>query len=298
MVDLAIIGGGPAGLSAAVYAKRAGLSTILFEKMFFGGQMVNSHNIENYPGYASISGIDLTAKFTEAVEDVEKRMEEITAVDFSNKILFTARERIQARSILIATGAKPRLLGVEGEERLSGMGVSYCATCDGAFFRNRTVCVVGGGNTALDDALYLSKFAKEIYLIHRREAFRADELTVNKVKAEPLIHLVLDTEVQRLDGKDSLENVLVRNKKTGEEHAIQADGIFIAVGNIPQTEFLNGKVELTSEGYIKTDESLQTSIKGVFAAGDVREKELRQIVTAAGDGAVAVDSIRKHLQSA
>lgn len=219
------------------------------------------------------------------------------AVDFSNKILFTARERIQARSILIATGAKPRLLGVEGEERLSGMGVSYCATCDGAFFRNRTVCVVGGGNTALDDALYLSKFAKEIYLIHRRDAFRADEVTVKKVKAEPLIHLVLDTEVQRLDGKDSLENVLVRNKKTGEEHAIQADGIFIAVGNIPQTEFLNGKVDLTPEGYIKTDESLQTSMEGVFAAGDVREKELRQIVTAAGDGAVAVDSIRKYLQS-
>lgn len=297
MIDLAIIGGGPAGLSAAVYAKRAGLKTILFEKMFFGGQMVNAHNIENYPGFASISGIDLTEKFTEAVQDVEKRMEEITAIDVETRSLFSQKENIRARSILIATGAKPRLLGVEGEKRLTGMGVSYCATCDGAFFRNRTVCVAGGGNTALDDALYLSKFAKEVYLIHRRDAFRADELTVHRVKENSHIHLVLDTEVQRLEGETSLEKVFVRKKKTGEVYAIPADGIFIAVGNVPQTSFLNGTLAMTPEGYLKTDESLQTSAEGVFAAGDVREKELRQIVTAAGDGAVAVNSIRKYLQS-
>ena len=295
MYDLAIIGGGPAGLSAAVYAKRAGLSTILFEKMFFGGQMINSHNIENYPGYASISGYDLSAKFTEAVEDVEKRMEEIVSIDIQTKTLFTAKDKVQARSILIATGAKPRLLGVEGEERLSGMGVSYCATCDGAFFRQKPVCVVGGGNTALDDALYLSKFAEKIYLIHRRDSFRADDVTVRKVKGEPAIQLILDSEVQKLEGENALERVVVKNKRNGKVSVIQANGIFIAVGNLPQTEFLQGKLALTPDGYIKTDERLVTSVKGVFAAGDVREKELRQIVTAAGDGAVAVDSIRKYL---
>ncbi len=295
MLDLIIIGGGPAGLSAAVYAKRAGLSVLLFEKMFFGGQMLNSHNIENYPGYASISGVDLAARFTEGIEDVERRMEEILDVDPEQKIVRTHKEQFQARTILIATGAKPRLLDVEGEQRLTGMGVSYCATCDGAFFKNRTVCVVGGGNTALDDALYLSKFAEKIYLIHRRDTFRADRVTVEKVKGEPKIQLILDSEVQQLSGDEMLREVVVRNKKTGEERRIEADGIFIAVGNLPQTAFLKGKLALTEDGYIKANESMETSVPGVYAAGDVREKELRQIVTAAGDGAVAVDSIRKYL---
>ncbi len=295
MWDLIIIGGGPAGLSAAVYAKRAGLSVLLFEKMFFGGQMLNSHNIENYPGYASISGVDLAARFTEGIADVERRMEEITEVDVEKKIVHTRKEAYQARTLLIATGAQPRLLGVDGEQRLTGMGVSYCATCDGAFFKNRTVCVVGGGNTALDDAMYLSKFAEKIYLIHRRDTFRADRVTVEKVKAEPKIQLILDSEVVSLNGDDMLQEVVVHNKKTGEESRIAADGIFIAVGNIPQTAFLNGMMEMTEDGYLRTNESLQTSVAGVYAAGDVREKELRQIVTAAGDGAVAVDSIRKYL---
>ncbi len=295
MLDLIIIGGGPAGLSAAVYAKRAGLSVILFEKMFFGGQMLNSHNIENYPGYPSISGVDLAARFTEGITDVEKRMEEVTEIDPVNKIVSTAKEKFQAKAILIATGAKPRLLEVEGEKRLTGMGVSYCATCDGAFFKERTVCVVGGGNTALDDALYLSKFARRIYLIHRRDAFRADEVTVQKVKQEPKIQMILNSQVQKLVGEDTLCEVVVKNRLTGEEQTIEAEGIFIAVGNVPQTALLEGKLELTKDGYVRTDDTLKTSVPGVYAAGDVREKELRQIVTAAGDGAVAVDSIRKYL---
>ncbi len=296
MTDLIIIGGGPAGLSAAVYAKRAGLSVLLFEKMAFGGQMLNSHNIENYPGYSSISGAELAMKFAEGAETVEKRMEEILDIDLDAKTVVTSKSSYQAKAILIATGAKPRLLGAEGEKRLTGMGVSYCATCDGAFFRNRTVCVVGGGNTALDDALYLAHFAKEIYLIHRRDTFRADDVTVKKVQAEPKIKLILQSEVLSLNGTDFLESVTLRNKETAEEQTLATDGIFIAVGNVPQTQFLSGKLPLTEDGYIPADELMRTGIPGIYAAGDVRQKELRQIVTAAGDGAIAIDSIRKFLQ--
>lgn len=294
MYDVAIIGGGPAGITAAIYAARAGLKTVIFEKNFFGGQIVNSHRIDNYPALPKISGYDFAAKLLDQLKefDVDIKNSGVKELDLKSeiKIIKTRKEEFQAKAVIIATGASPKKLGIENEDKLTGLGVSYCATCDGAFYKDKIVVVVGGGNTALDDAVYLSSFAKKVYLVHRRDTFRAAEVTVNKVKNTKNIELKLNETVVELIGDEKLEKV----KLSGGE-IIETDGIFIAIGNTPETELVKGQIELTDSGFIVTDANLKTNISLVYGAGDVIDKKLRQIVTAESDGALAVTNILEEL---
>lgn len=300
MYDLIILGAGPAGLTAGIYAARGGLNAVIVESKAVGGQAALTAEIENYPGFASISGYELVslmqaqcealgvsfvfdAPVTLALEGGVKRVE--TAYSGT----------LEARAVILATGALPRTLGIERESELMGGGVSYCATCDGAFFRGKPVAVVGGGNTAVEDALYLEKFASEVYLIHRRDALRADAILADRVKNSG-VHIVWDSVVTALEGDKKLQSVTLKNVKSGDTSSLAVNGLFVAVGQKPATEGLTG-VELDG-GYIVTDSEMRTSLPGVFAAGDVRKKTLRQVVTAAADGAVAAESAIKFLNGA
>lgn len=300
MYDLIILGAGPAGLTAGIYAARGGLNAVIVESKAVGGQAALTAEIENYPGFASVSGYELVslmqaqcealgvsfvfdAPVTLALEGDVKRVE--TAYSGT----------LEARAVILATGALPRTLGIERESELMGGGVSYCATCDGAFFRGKPVAVVGGGNTAVEDSLYLEKFASEVYLIHRRDALRADAILADRVKNSG-VHIVWDSVVTALDGDKKLQSVTLKNVKSGDTSSLAVNGLFVAVGQKPATEGLTG-VELDG-GYIVTDSEMRTSLPGVFAAGDVRKKTLRQVVTAAADGAVAAESAIKFLNGA
>lgn len=294
MYDVAIIGGGPAGITAGIYAARAGLKTVIFEESFFGGQIINSHRIDNYPALPAISGYEFADKLLKQLKefDIDIKNTKVKECDLHSdiKILKTRKEEFEARSVIIATGASPRKLGLEKEKELTGLGVSYCANCDGAFYKDKTVAVAGGGNTALDDALYLSSFAKKVYLIHRRDEFRAAEITVNKVKENAKIELKLNNTVVELKGDEKLEKVILKN---GEE--LELDGLFIAIGNDPQTDIFKGQLELTEDGFLICDKDLKTNVKLVYGAGDVINKKLRQIVTAQNDGALAITNILEEL---
>lgn len=288
MNDCIIIGGGPAGATAAIYCARAGLSVLMFEKMFVGGQAATTAEIENYPGFTTIEGTDFAFKLNEQLEkhNIKVVYDEITSYDLDNKTVYAGSTEYTAANIIIATGAIPRLLGVKGEEQFKGKGVSYCATCDGAFFRNKTVAVVGGGNTALKDCVYLSSLCKKIYLIHRRDELRGDFILQQKVKSLKNCELVLKENVVEISG-DTLVNKITL--KSGKE--LSCDGVFVAIGTVPQSMNLSQQLKLDEDGYIITDENMQTSIKGVYAAGDIRSGSLKQIVSAAADGAKAATSI-------
>ncbi len=288
MNDCIIIGGGPAGVTAAIYCSRAGMSVILFEKMFVGGQAATTAEIENYPGFTTIEGTDFAFKLNEQLEkhNIKVVYDEITSYDLNNKTVYAGSTEYTAANIIIATGAIPRLLGVKGEEQFKGKGVSYCATCDGAFFRNKTVAVVGGGNTALKDCVYLSSLCKKVYLIHRRDELRGDFILQQKVKSLKNCELVLKENVAEISG-DTLVNKITL--KSGKE--LSCDGVFVAIGTVPQSMNLSQQLKLDEDGYIVTDENMQTSIKGVYAAGDIRSGSLKQIVSAAADGAKAATSI-------
>lgn len=289
--DILILGGGPAGLTAALYAKRAGVSVLVLEKTIYGGQVINTPTVENYPGIASITGVDLAMALHDQVTGlgVEVRMEEPIScqVDTDPKVVTTSRGSYEAKTVILANGVKRRQLGCPGEERLAGRGVSYCATCDGAFFQGKVTAIVGGGNTALEDALFLANHCTTVHLIHRRDAFRGSAILVQAVEKRENIVLHYDTVVEEIQGENKVESLRLKNVQTGKETALAADGVFVAVGLMPDNEAFAGQVELDKAGYIVAGEDCRTSQPGVYAAGDTRTKAVRQIVTAAADGAVA-----------
>ena len=299
MYDVIILGAGPAGLTAGIYAARGGLNAVIVESKAVGGQAALTAEIENYPGFESVSGFELVSLIQAQCErlGVAFVYDNPVNVSLDGKIksVETAYSGVlEARAVIIATGAMPRTLGLPRESALMGGGVSYCATCDGAFFKGKAVAVVGGGNTAAEDALYLEKFASSVTLIHRRDALRADAILAKRI-AESTVKVAWDSVVTQLNGENKLSSVTLKNVKTGELSDLPVSGLFVAVGQTPATEGLKG-VELDG-GYIVTDEEMRTSLPGVFAAGDVRKKTLRQVVTATADGAIAAESAIKFLNT-
>ena len=298
--DVIIIGSGPAGLAAAIYGMRARLQTLVIEKQpTSGGQILNTYEVDNYPGLPGIGGFEIGQKFREhadkmGAEFVTAEVLKIEAEADYKKII-TEKETYETRTVILATGANHRRLGVSGEEELAGMGVSYCATCDGAFFRGKTVAVIGGGDVALEDALFLARACEKVYLIHRRDEFRGAKVLVEAVKKQENIEIIWDTIVERINGADQVESLSLYNRKKDKREDKKVSGVFIAVGIVPNTEIAKGIVELDESGYIIAGEDTVTNVPGIFAAGDVRTKNLRQGITAASDGANAITSVEKYL---
>ncbi len=296
--DVAIIGGGPAGLAAAVYAARGGMKTVIFEKALVGGQITTTADVENYPGFEdNMSGFDIADKMRMQAEKfgTEIKQENIKSIklDHLNKLVETDSNKYNVKSVILATGANPRKLGVQGEAKYTGRGVSYCATCDGALYRDKTVAVVGGGDSAVEEAIFLTKFAKKVYIIHRRDELRAVKLIRQRAFENDKIEIIWDSIVKEVKGGDFIEKVELYNKKTKEISELELDGIFIYVGIIPNNELVKSVVDLDEQGFILTDETMGTKIPGLYAAGDVVHKVLRQVVTAASDGATAAFSAEK-----
>jgi len=291
LYDIAIVGGGPAGLTAGIYGARAGKRVLIFERESVGGQISRASLVENYPGIKEISGIDLSASLFEQADGLgcDFAFESVTAISGSvgNFTVTSDGGTYRAKTVILAVGAAAKKLGVEREEDLTGRGVSYCAVCDGAFFRGKTVAVVGGGNSALDDALYLAAMAEKVYLIHRRDAFRAETAMVDKIKAEPKIVVKTPRVVTALLGEEQLNGLALRDPVTGAEEAVEVDGLFVAIGHAPAAGAFASLVGLDDAGYIDAKEDCRTSVPGVFTAGDCRTKNVRQLTTACGDGAVA-----------
>ncbi len=291
MYDIVIIGAGPAGLTAAIYARRASKSVLVLEAMSYGGQIINTPDIENYPVAAHISGFEFANKVYEQAQALGAEFIFEKAVGIkdngSTKEVITDDHTYECKAVIVATGSENRKLGIEGEDKLVGRGISYCATCDGAFYRGKKVAVVGGGNTALEDALYLADLAETVYLIHRRDAFRGDETTVNALKQRENVKFVYNSTVTKLGADKRLTSIEVTDKNTGETQVIELNGLFVAVGRIPENQNFAQLIDLDDAGYIKAGEDCITNIPGIFAAGDNRVKNVRQLVTAAADGAVA-----------
>lgn len=298
---LIIIGGGPAGITASIYGARAGLNPLILVGPEPGGQITTTSELENYPGFPEpIGGFELTQKMTEQAQNFDVRLEYESVEDLipegDNYIVKTDMEEYETETVIITTGAEPKTLGLEKEDKLRGNGVSYCATCDAAFFKNKDVAIVGGGDTALWEATFLAKFASKVYIIHRRDKFRGAKRLGDRVKNMDNIEIIWDTEVKALHGEDKLEGIRVFNNKTGEESDLDVDGFFVAIGHKPRTKCLNGFVELDDYGYIITDDKQRTNLKGVFAAGDVQDPDYRQVVIAAGSGAKAAIEAAEYLE--
>ncbi len=299
--DLIIIGSGPAGLAAAVYAQRACLDTLIIERSTVsGGQILNTYEVDNYPGYPGISGYELGMKLREHADHLGAQFKEDTVLKIEDKGLENLKqvigmnENYEARTLILATGAVHKKLGIPGEKELTGAGVSYCATCDGAFFRNRTVAVIGGGDVAVEDAIFLSRMCSKVYLIHRRGELRAAKSLQNQLFSKGNVEILWNTEAEAIKGDGAVESLLLQDHVTGEKKEISLQGVFIAVGIQPETAAFEGVVDM-EQGYIKAGEEGITSVPGIYAAGDVRTKKLRQIVTAAADGANAVTSAEQYL---
>lgn len=299
MYDSIVIGAGPAGLSAGIYAQRGGLKTAIIESQSVGGQAQTAADIQNYPGILSTSGFDLCYAMMNQCTSfgADFVFDKIAALSLDGKVkkisLASGRE-IEGKTVIIASGASARKLGVENEDKFVGKGVSYCATCDGAFFKNKTVAVIGGGNTAAEDALYLEKLAKKVYIVHRRDKLRADAIVANRLLSSS-IQPIWDSVVQSVEGEDKVTELTLKNVKTDDLTSLSVDGVFVAIGQTPNSQGFDG-VDVTTSGYILTDERMRTNLQGVYAVGDVREKSLRQVVTACADGAIAADDIIKLLR--
>ena len=292
MTDIIIIGAGTAGLTSAIYALRAGKNVLVLEEKMYGGQIINTPDIENYPGFKNISGYEFATNLYNQAKELgmiykNEKVLEIQEDSNGTKTVVTDKETYTAKAVIIASGAKNRPLGIDREQEFTGKGVSYCATCDGAFFRGRDVAVVGGGNTALEDSLFLSSYCNTVYVIHRRDEFRGDVREVEKLKAKDNVKLIMDSQVTDIIGEDMVSVIKVKNLKGGEEREIKVNGLFIAIGQMPDNERFKNLVDLDEKGYIIAGEDCRTSTAGIFAAGDCRTKNVRQLVTAAGDGAVA-----------
>ena len=300
--DVLVIGGGPGGYTAALYAARANLSVMVLEKLTPGGQMGTTDVIDNYPGFPEgVGGFELALQMQKGAQrfGAQTQLSEVISVDLGGTVkqVRTQDGTYQARTVVLASGAHPRELGLSGEQELRGRGVSYCATCDGMFYRGKTVAVVGGGNTAVSDVLYLSRLCQKVYLIHRRDQLRASKVYLDPLQQAENVEFVWDSQVQKLLYGDVLTVVQVRHKKTGELREIPCDGLFVAVGHVPNTELYQGQVELDQAGYVLADETTQTNLPGVFAVGDLRKKPLRQVITAASDGAVAAHFIEEYVST-
>ena len=300
ILDTVIIGGGPAGYSAALYCTRAGLSTVIVEKMTPGGQMATTTQIDNYPGFEEgIDGFELGDKMRKGAErfGAKTHYAEVTGVSLEEnpKKIATTNGDLYAKTVVIATGAAPRELGIADEQRFRGKGVGYCATCDGMFFRGKTVAVNGGGNTAVEDALFLSKLCEKVYLIHRRDTLRASRAEAQALEKAPNVEFLWNKVVTGLEGADKLEKIVLQDTVTKDTTMLDAQGLFVAIGRVPSTELFKDVLKTDAFGYIEADETTRTSIPGVFAVGDVRTKPLRQVVTAVGDGAVASKYIEEYI---
>ncbi len=300
--DLIVIGGGPAGLTAALYASRAGLSTLLLEKLAVGGQIFLTYEVENYPGIEKITGPEL-------VKSMENQALAFGTVIKSEEVLSVGNKEggvreiktasgavFRSYAVILAPGASYRDLGVAGEAKLKGRGVSNCATCDGAFYRNVEVAVVGGGDTAIEEGIFLTKFASKVHVIHRRDKLRAIKTIQDRAFANPKMNFIYDSVVEEVQGEKGVESLKIKNVKTGAVSQLPVKGVFVFIGLVPHTAFLKGTVEMDGEGYLKADAQMKTGAEGIFAAGDCIQKTLRQVVTAAGDGAVAADSARHYVE--
>lgn len=299
--EVVILGAGPAGLSAAIYAARGAAKTAIIDTSMFGGQPSNYLELENYPALGKIGGYDMMEKFEEHADmfDLDKfPMQEIEKIDLVSptKIIETKENLFEAKTVILATGAQAKKLDINGEKEFIGRGVSYCAVCDGAFYRDKVVAVVGGGNAAVEEGCYLTKFAKKVYIIHRRDQLRADKIVQERAFKNDKVEFIYDTVPVEIQGKDNVENFVVKNVKTNEITNLSVDGVFPYIGFAPNIEHINAQVQQNEAGFIVTDETMQTSVKGVFAAGDVRTTPLRQVITAAADGAVAGCFAVKYLE--
>jgi thioredoxin reductase (NADPH) len=302
MRDLVIIGGGPAGLTAGLYAARSKLDAVLFERLMPGGQILSTDWIENYPGFPEgLSGFDLVDRMKRQAERFGLKIEsrEVRSLEFSGvaKTVVTENGPVEARAVILASGATPSKIGMDGEARLIGKGVSYCATCDGPFYRDQEVAVIGGGDTAVEEALFLTRFASKVYLIHRRDTLRAVKLLQIRADAEPRLSVVWNTVPTRIIGTGSVEALRLKNVKSGEESELPVQGVFIFIGYSPNNTLAKGLLDLDENGFVKTDNDMETSTTGVFAVGDIRSKLLRQVSTAVGDGAAAAFAAERYIET-
>lgn len=302
MEDLIIIGAAPAGLTAGLYAARARLNTILLEKLSPGGQLITTDLVENYPGFPEgISGFELVDRMKRQVEkfELEIRNQEVVRLELNKgkKVVVTDREEFESKALILACGATPRKLGIEGEAILTGKGVSYCATCDGPFYRDQEVAVIGGGDTAVEEALFLTRFAKKVHIVHRRDELRATRLLQERALASEKIAFIWDTIPIRITGSTVVEGVDLKNVKTGKEFHLPVDGVFAFIGYSPNNTLIEGQLELDEYGFVLTNNDMETSVPGVFAAGDIRSKLLRQVSTAVGEGATAAFAAERYIES-
>lgn len=296
MYDIIIVGAGPAGLTAALYALRANKKVLVLEAKTYGGQIVNASKVENYPGVKSISGFDYANVLYEQVKDLgaDFKFETVVRID-EDKNVTTSKNTYQAKAIILATGAENRKLRLDNEENLVGKGVSYCATCDGNFYKNKVVAVVGGGNTALEDVIYLSNIASKVYLIHRRDSFRGEETYVDELKKQENVEYILNANVVKINGENKIESIDVKDID-GNIQNIIIDGLFIAVGQEPKNEIFKNIIEMDKNGYIISEDGVHTSTEGIYVAGDAKVKTLRQLTTAVSDGAVAATTAIKEMR--
>ncbi|MEW6666201.1 MAG: thioredoxin-disulfide reductase [Thermodesulfobacteriota bacterium] len=302
MYDVIIIGGGPAGLTAGLYCSRARLKVLLLEKLAPGGQVITTDWVENYPGFPDgVSGFELVDRMKTQAErfGLPIQSEEALRLDLSEetKRVTLGKGMLESRALILACGANWKKLGIEGEALLIGKGVSFCATCDGPFFRDQEVAVIGGGDTAVEEGIFLTRFASKVHLIHRRDRLRATRLLQERAMGEPKIEILWDSVPVRILGRDGVEGIELRHVKTGEITQKPVQGVFVFIGTVPNTELVQGQIELDEEGFVKTDQHMATSVPGVFAAGDIRSKLFRQIATAVGEGAAASYSVERYLET-
>lgn len=297
--DIIILGGGPAGFSSAIYAARGAVSTAIVDINMLGGQPSNYLELENYPGFQLVGGYDLMEKFEEHADKFGVKkfpMQEITKIDLAKKKIYTKEYEFSAKSIIIATGAQPMKLGVKGEKEFVGRGVSYCAVCDGAFYKDKIVAVVGGGNSAIEEAMYLTKFARKVYVIHRRDKLRADKILQEKAFKNQKIEFIWNSIVLEIQGENTVKSIVLKNLQTDKMSELKIDGIFPYIGISPNTELFSGQLNQDKYGFIITDTTMATSVDGVYAIGDVRNTPLRQVVTAASDGAIGATYALRYIE--